>query len=65
MNGHLTRTCHTSKHLVDLYQVSLKEKGKNVEVNFVYQDDVYDLSNMTHLDVADYFESPEEKTDVN
>ena len=65
MNDHWTCTCRTSKHLVNLYQASLKEKGKNVEVNFVYQDDVYDLSNMTHLYVADYFESPEEKTDVN
>ena len=65
MNGHWTRTCRTSKHLVDLYQASLKEKGKNVEVNFAYQDDVFDPSNMTHLDVADFFESSEEKNDVN
>ena len=33
MKGHWSRTCHTSKHLVDLYQVS-KEKGKNIEMNF-------------------------------
>ena len=36
-----------------------------MEVNFAYQDDVFDPSNMTHLDVADFFESPEEKNDVN
>ncbi|KAA0031676.1 uncharacterized protein E5676_scaffold409G00300 [Cucumis melo var. makuwa] len=43
----------------------IEEKGKNVEVNFAYQDDVFDPSNMTHLDVADFFESPEKKNDVN
>ena len=65
MNGHQTHTCRTTKLLVDRYQATLKEKGKNVEVNFAYQDDVFDPSNMTHLDVADFFESPEEKNDVN
>ena len=54
-NGHWTRTCRTPNHLVNLYQVSLKEKRKNVEVNFAYQVDVYDPSNMKHLDVADFF----------
>ena len=33
----------------------IEVKGKNVEVNFVYQDDVYDPSNMTRLDVPDFF----------
>ncbi|XP_031101989.1 uncharacterized protein LOC116005895 [Ipomoea triloba] len=28
MNGHWKRTCRTAKHLVDLYQASLKDKGK-------------------------------------
>ncbi|XP_062102947.1 uncharacterized protein LOC133813935 [Humulus lupulus] len=54
MKGHLSRT-RTSKHLVDLYQVSLKEKEKNIEANFAYQDD--DLLNesldFTNLDFAD------------
>ena len=43
----------------------MKEKWKNVKVNFAYQDDVCDPSNMTHLDVADFFESQEEKIEVN
>ena len=64
MNGHWTRTFCKFKHLVDLYQASLKEKGKNVEVSFACQDDVYDPFNITHLDVSDFFESPEEKIDV-
>ena len=66
MTGHWSRVCRTSKHLVDLYQASLKEKGKNVEANFAHQDnDIFDQSNMTNLDVADFFESPEEKIGTN
>ena len=33
IKGHWSRTCRTPKHLVDLYQASLKEKGKEVEEN--------------------------------
>ncbi|CAN6547698.1 unnamed protein product [Malus baccata var. baccata] len=61
-NGHWAHTFRTPKHLVDLYQASLKEKG--VETNFLDQakpmdipDQVYDLSgqlNTTHLDVSDF-----------
>ena len=36
MEGHWSRTCRTTKHLVDLYQASLKDKGKRIENNFVY-----------------------------
>ncbi|XP_068307577.1 uncharacterized protein [Pyrus communis] len=63
-NGHWARACRTPKHPVDLYQVSLKEKG--VETNFLDQarlmdilDPVFDLSgqlNTTHLDVPDFIE---------
>ena len=34
MEGHWSRTCRTAKHLVDLYQASLKENGKKIEMNF-------------------------------
>ncbi|CAN6542252.1 unnamed protein product [Malus baccata var. baccata] len=61
-NGHWARTCCTPKHLVELYQASLKEKG--VETNFLDQakpmdipDLVFDLSGQldtTHLDVSDF-----------
>ncbi|XP_050104668.1 uncharacterized protein LOC126584275 [Malus sylvestris] len=61
-NGHWECTCCTPKHLVDLYQASLKEKG--VETNFLNQaqpmeipDPVSNLSgqlNTTHLDVSDF-----------
>ncbi|XP_068316253.1 uncharacterized protein [Pyrus communis] len=61
-NGHWARTCCTPKHLVDMYQASLKEK--DVETNFLDQarpmdipDPVFDLSgqlNTTHLDVPNF-----------
>ena len=61
-NGNWARTCRTPKHLVDLYQASLKEKG--VETNFLDQAKpmgipypVSDLSgklDTTHLDVSDF-----------
>ena len=35
MEGHWSRTCRTTKHLVDMYQVSLKDKRKMIETNFV------------------------------
>ena len=34
MEEHWSRTCRTAKHLVDLYQASIKEKGKKIEMNF-------------------------------
>nr|XP_009628881.1 uncharacterized protein LOC104119157 [Nicotiana tomentosiformis] len=47
--GHWENICRISKHLVELYQASLK--NKDIEVNFVY-DNEFDI---THLDVADFF----------
>ena len=34
MEGHWFRTCRTTKNLVDMYQASLKENGKKIEMNF-------------------------------
>ena len=34
MEGHWSRTCRTTKNLVDLYLALLKDKGKGVETNF-------------------------------
>ncbi|KAB2062178.1 hypothetical protein ES319_A10G136200v1, partial [Gossypium barbadense] len=36
--GHWSHMCRTQKHLVDLYQQSIKQKGKKVETNLVYKD---------------------------
>lgn len=59
--GHWSRACHTPKHLVELYQASLKEKENTKEVNLVYQDNE-DPFNMplvnTRLDVEDYLNPP-------
>ena len=35
MKGHWSRTCRTAKHLVDLYQASMKGKDKQIETNFI------------------------------
>ena len=71
MEGHWSHTYHTPKHLVDLYQASVKEKGKGIETNFVDHNDLkdpmdLDLPNgvdMTHLDVSDFFEDVDGKFD--
>nr|XP_023919902.1 uncharacterized protein LOC112031443 [Quercus suber] len=72
MEGHWSRTCRTPKHLADLYQASIKEKGKGIETNFVDHDDLEDPMNylelpngvdMTHLDVSDFFEDVDGKFD--
>ena len=55
VKGHWSRTCRTPKHLVELYQASLKAKGKEVETNFIDHDEPVDI---THLDVSDFFEDP-------
>ncbi|XP_071918756.1 uncharacterized protein [Coffea arabica] len=65
MEGHWSRTCRTAEYLVDLYQASLKKKDRGVETNFIDQKNDYDDgddADMTQLDVADFFEHPE---DVN
>ncbi|XP_031127793.1 uncharacterized protein LOC116029888 [Ipomoea triloba] len=53
MNGHWEYNCRTARHLVDLYQASLKDKGKTIESNNVFIDDDFDIP---HLDVEDYLE---------
>ena len=58
MKGHWSRTCRTTKHLVDLYQASLKKIEKNIEMNFT---DAKGLD-LSYYDV-DFFGAPLEKTD--
>lgn len=52
MKGYWSRSCRTSKHLVELYQASLKEKIKMLRQiclsNVTFDDDSIDI---THLDV--------------
>ncbi|XP_021750417.1 uncharacterized protein LOC110716090 [Chenopodium quinoa] len=59
---HWSRVCRTPKHLVDLYQQSIKQKGKKVETNLVYEDGEsdFDYDDQTHLEAADFFPNSEE-----
>ncbi|KAK6115399.1 hypothetical protein DH2020_007668 [Rehmannia glutinosa] len=68
IKGHWSRTCRTAKHLVELYQASIHNKDKNAEAKFTSdhpEDDNFDDLNVdiTHLDVADFFEHPEGRID--
>ncbi|XP_021297792.1 uncharacterized protein LOC110426814 [Herrania umbratica] len=60
MKGHWSRTCRTPKHLVELYQASLKDKGKNIETTFVKDNSQVDIA---HLDVVDFFAHPKGRID--
>ena len=42
MKGHWSRTCRTTKPLVDLYQASMKGKDKQIETNFLDGKDTMD-----------------------
>ncbi|KAM3395600.1 hypothetical protein P3S68_004606 [Capsicum galapagoense] len=57
--GHYSRDYRALKHLVDLYQASLKKKERNPEANFLSENNV----DITCLDVADFYEHPEGKID--
>ncbi|XP_021771458.1 uncharacterized protein LOC110735576 [Chenopodium quinoa] len=50
-NRHWGRTCRTAKHLVDLYQASVKGKEKNAEANYVNEE----TAPCPTLDVSDFF----------
>ncbi|KAK4727002.1 hypothetical protein R3W88_031919 [Solanum pinnatisectum] len=56
--GHYARDCRTPKHLVELYQESLRKNDNNPEANFIT-----DHVDITHLDVADFFTHSEGKID--
>ena len=58
MKGYWSRTCCTPKHLVDLYQTSIK--GKEVEINFIDSDG---QAVLTQLDVSNFFENLNGKID--
>ena len=47
---------HTPKHLTGLYQESMKEKGKEIEMNFTCGDGL----DRTYYDIA-FFRGPSEK----
>jgi hypothetical protein len=66
-------TCRTPKQLVDLYQASIKEKEKWIEMNFAnHGNPINSLAFLntlngegnTHHDVSDFFEDFYGKTDL-
>ena len=58
MEGHWSRTCRTAKHLVDMYQTSLKENGKKIEMNFTDSNGM----NLSYFDY-DFLIGPSENFD--
>jgi hypothetical protein len=66
---HWARACRTPKHLIDLYQQSLKNKEKKIETHFALDDaheDAYpDYGDMdvTHLEIGDFFADPDGRID--
>ena len=72
MKEHWQCTCRMPKYLIDLYQASIKEKGKGIEMNFAHNSDpedhmgYSDIPNkvdITHLDVSNFFEDANGKID--
>ena len=64
MTNQWPRTCRTPKHLVKLYQASLKKKRKNVETNFTENDPENECHMDTHLDVSDFFPNVDEEINI-
>ncbi|XP_078154165.1 uncharacterized protein LOC144549326 [Carex rostrata] len=64
MKNHWSRTCRTPKHLVELYQTSLKKKEKNVEINLTENEPENECHIDTHLDVSDFLQNVDEEIDT-
>ena len=49
------------KHLIELYQTSLKRKNKCANINIIDQKNIYDGNDIDimHLKVADFLDHPE------
>jgi hypothetical protein len=64
MINHWSRTCRTLKHLVELYQASIKKnRKKKVETNFIKNESSGILMD-THLDVSDFFENVDKEIKI-
>ena len=59
-NNHWSKTCRTAKHLVELYQQSIKDKAKEIETNFTYEvaNVDKDHNDATNLDYDDFLIEP-------
>jgi hypothetical protein len=63
ITNYWSRTCRTPKHLVELYQASIKKKEKEIEINFI-QNESSGILMDTHLDVSDFFENIVKEIDI-
>ena len=61
MANHWSRTCRTPKHLVKLYQASLKKKRENVETYFTENKPENESHMDTQMDVSDFFQNVDEE----
>ncbi|XP_026410657.1 uncharacterized protein LOC113305880 [Papaver somniferum] len=62
MTGHWSRTCRTAKHLVNLYQASLKRLAVDIETNLIETNEA--CTSSPHLDFDFLTKSEEEKWDI-
>ncbi|XP_026396910.1 uncharacterized protein LOC113291608 [Papaver somniferum] len=60
--GHWANVCRTGRHLVDLYQASIKQKEKKAETNFSQYDIPMDIA---HLDISDFKNDGNEIEDMD
>ena len=59
LNGYQTRACRTPKHFLDLYQASIKGKGKRVESHSVDNvEENIEINNDLVLHIASISEVP-------
>ncbi|XP_017982329.1 PREDICTED: uncharacterized protein LOC108663251 [Theobroma cacao] len=80
MVGHWSHTCRTPKHVADLYQAPLKDKGKRVETHAIENSTTMTnveannasikMTSLAHveartsLEVSDFFEDPDSQDKV-
>ncbi|XP_026384451.1 uncharacterized protein LOC113280028 [Papaver somniferum] len=60
--GHWANVCRTARHLVDLYQASIKGKEKKAEISFSQYDIPMDIA---HLDIYDFKNDGNEIEDMD
>ncbi|XP_026451567.1 uncharacterized protein LOC113351873 [Papaver somniferum] len=60
--GHWANVCRTARHLIDLYQASIKGKEKKAETNFAQYDIPMDIA---HLDISDFKNDGNEIEDMD
>ncbi|KAL6579566.1 hypothetical protein OROMI_009782 [Orobanche minor] len=63
MTGHWSRTCRTARHLVNLYQASLKRPAADIETNLIEIKDASTSSPLIYLDSLT--NSEEDKWDIS